>query len=934
MVDVAASAAPVAEAAMNPFARAQMFEACIQNYSGDDPLDPWYRYFQWVEEMPETEERQNYLLQLLERLVKTFLNYERYHHDTRLISCCVKFVRTKGRGKMYKALADAKQEQSEVFGTRGQLPQPLMFPATASEKHFASDTATFIDNPSQFFDFLYNQGIGNHSSILYVAWAQQLVIQGHLSHANAVIQKGICNEAQPVETLHQQNRLLQSCWPHNPISNQVDVLQPLDRQLSNQMASKDGSACVFPNQKPDNSEPPPLASRRQENIEQPKYITTISKSEVLPTSSSNGLLEQKAMYAKNLLYCEGSELCFEEVRAKAYLKKAERLKRHKEWEDEDKEFMKKKENDLLELQELQQKLDQLSQTSSSSQKGPSIRQSLLSSTLALGYVLPEPAAFHRNERWECSALQLSCHQVTPNTSSLIQATPSKVQPSPTVHTKEALGFIMDIFQAPSLKDTTMLSEEEEDELEVLCKNKGPCEAAMRKPPLAAVQPAFTIFEDENAEVSQPCKNSTDVRVFGERPTIGSATKPVEESQPAEGLTDDCTLWANSCNRTLAPNPNNTGDFAHAARLVSTPFSGISAQAYQVSKVIENPWDDSLIAQLLCRLPKQISAYANTFEWGSNLPVLKPKSELKLDSTTFHVECLLGEGAFAHVYQASILDMDNAKNNRKVILKVQKPASPWEFYIAAQLTERLNPSMRHLFIHFYSAHFFHNGSILVGELYGYGTLLNTINIYKKLTEKVLPQALVIYFTIKILHMVEELHQCGIIHADIKPDNFIFGERFLDNGTCDVDGISHGLTIIDFGQSIDMRLFPEGTVFTGKCETSGFQCIEMMTDKPWNYQTDYFGIAATVYCMLFGTYMKVRNDQGIWKPDSIFRRIPNADVWTDFFITLLNVQDCNQLSPLGRLRARLRDVFLSTYATKVTALRNRLAVLLVENKRSRK
>lgn len=40
---------------------------------------------------------------------------------------------------------------------------------------------------------------------------------------------------------------------------------------------------------------------------------------------------------------------------------------------------------------------------------------------------------------------------------------------------------------------------------------------------------------------------------------------------------------------------------------------------------------------------------------------------------------------------------------------------------------------------------------------------------------MPQALVIYFTIKILHMVEELHKCGIIHGDVKPDNFTFGER---------------------------------------------------------------------------------------------------------------------------------------------------------------
>ncbi|XP_072188328.1 mitotic checkpoint serine/threonine-protein kinase BUB1-like [Excalfactoria chinensis] len=192
--------------------------------------------------------------------------------------------------------------------------------------------------------------------------------------------------------------------------------------------------------------------------------------------------------------------------------------------------------------------------------------------------------------------------------------------------------------------------------------------------------------------------------------------------------------------------------------------------------------------------------------------------------------------------------------------VQKPANPWEFYIATQLVERLDPSMHHLYIHIYSAYFFQNGSILIGELYNYGTLLNAINIYKKLPEKVMPQALVVYFAVKILHMVEELHNCKIIHGDIKPDNFMLGERFLYNDTCDIDDLSHGLTLIDLRQSIDMKLFPEGTAFTAKCETSGFQCIEMLTQKPWNYQTDYFGIAATVCCMLFGTYMQVKNENG--------------------------------------------------------------------------
>ncbi|XP_070590748.1 mitotic checkpoint serine/threonine-protein kinase BUB1 [Erythrolamprus reginae] len=1018
------------EAKMNFSACARMFETHIQNYSGNDPLDPWYRYFQWLEGMSEVE--QNCLSSLLERLVKTFLNDKRYHDDGRFINCCVKF-------------------------------------------------ADFIDSPSQFFDYMYSHGVGNKSSILYICWAEQLSGQGNVPQARIIIQNGIQNEAQPIEKLHQQYWLLQNNLPQNGISTPVGVLQPCNPQLSNQLASKNEPACSYQSQNLKSSELYPMICMGQENMEKPKYITTISKSEVVPVQSSHAALEQNVMYDKALLVCEGSELCFEEVRAKAYLKKAEYLKRQKELENEDNELMKKKERDLLELQKLQQRLDQLSQSSTPCKKDvlqPIAHQSLLSSTRGdqcvqmttaqcwperiatsatqsapnlraehqslsgdaltsqpignhprrsafkeiegsstslivmsnvantdeiLGQqsvfdppvtALSEKAVFETHpDLEECvnslHRLQVSnndpaqpsqsifhnCHDgemhvdppnrkeqhsmerrdvlvpdnrnmsgfldqrhMTPNASSTIQATPNKVQPSPTVNTKEALGIIMNMFEVTSLKDTILSGDEEEEEdVEAFFRNKNPGEAASIKSSVPAAPSAFTIFEDENMEVMQTVPKSTSIKVFGERPRDSLILpKPKDESQAAGDLTSDYTVWANPCNRTCAPCVKSPDEFLQAAHLASsTPFNTISAplaQKMQV-EVIENPWDESLIFQLLSKLPKPVSAYPNTFQWPSKLPVVRPKSVVTLASTSFHIDCLLGEGAFAHVYQASALDMENTKNNQRVILKVQKPANFWEFYIAAQLTERLKPSMHHLCIQFYGAHFFQNGSVLIGELHSYGTLLNTINIYKKLTERVMPQALVIYFAVKILHIVEEFHKCGIIHGDIKPDNFIFGERFLDNDTCDIDGTSHGLTIIDFGQSIDMTLFPKGTVFNGKCETSGFQCIEMITGKPWNYQTDYFGIAATVYCMLLGSYMKIKNEEGIWKPDG-FRRIPNGEVWVNFFVTLLNIQDCNHLPSLGALRAMLRDLFLKNYSNKIIDLRNRLAVLLVENKRSRR
>lgn len=54
--------------------------------------------------------------------------------------------------------------------------------------------------------------------------------------------------------------------------------------------------------------------------------------------------------------------------------------------------------------------------------------------------------------------------------------------------------------------------------------------------------------------------------------------------------------------------------------------------------------------------------------------------------------------------------------------------------------------------------------------------NAVNIYKSLSEKVMPQPLVMYFSSCILAMVEQLHAASIIHADIKPDNFLLGDRW--------------------------------------------------------------------------------------------------------------------------------------------------------------
>ncbi|KAK2855846.1 hypothetical protein Q5P01_004581 [Channa striata] len=430
------------------------------------------------------------------------------------------------------------------------------------------------------------------------------------------------------------------------------------------------------------------------------------------------------------------------------------------------------------------------------------------------------------------------------------------------------------------------------------------ECAVKPDWLAIRSPEVTIKPDLDAFLSPRRPGNVDVPMSPAQPQLFAdiPMSPVQASQDEPMLSPDKGL------RSMNMTP------PRAARIGTV-------------QLVPDPWDSDLISHLLSTLTVPVSSHPRCFTWQCDVPSITPKMTLSMGRASLRVDCILGEGAFATVYQAT-----DPTTSEKVVLKVQKPANPWEFYINIQLDARLQPDVRHLYSSVRSAHLFNNGSVLLAELHNYGTLLNAVNSYKTLADKVMPQPLVMYFTICILHMVEQLHSVHIIHADVKPDNFLLGERFMDNKGFDSESVDHGLVLIDLGQSIDMELFPQGTAFTAKCLTSGFQCTEMLSGKPWNYQTDYFGIAGTVHCMLFGTYMQVRDEGGVWKTNAVFRRNPHSDLWLEFFHTLLNVPDCSSPTILRSLRSKLTSVLQQNYSSKLSTLKSRLVVLLLESRRA--
>lgn len=161
----------------------------------------------------------------------------------------------------------------------------------------------------------------------------------------------------------------------------------------------------------------------------------------------------------------------------------------------------------------------------------------------------------------------------------------------------------------------------------------------------------------------------------------------------------------------------------------------------------------------------------------------------------------------------------------------------------------------------------------------GSLLDLANTYKLKSGKTMKEWLVIYFTVEMLKIVQAMHEVKVIHADIKPDNFLV--YVLPNNTV-------GLQLIDFGCSIDMTLFPVNATFTRRVTTEDFICCEMLDGRPWSYHTDLFCIAATTHVLLFDTYIKLRKQDGLWSITQRFARYMKVDLWNIFFSDLLNQQ----------------------------------------------
>lgn len=363
--------------------------------------------------------------------------------------------------------------------------------------------------------------------------------------------------------------------------------------------------------------------------------------------------------------------------------------------------------------------------------------------------------------------------------------------------------------------------------------------------------------------------------------------------------------------------------------------------------------------------KYMKALSKRPKSGDEMTFQAPTLEFDGAEKNYVIRRELGAGAYAPVYLAESVDdlpsSDSESHSRDSLSagKTSKdrygfeavkmelgPPNPWEFYMIRTTYERLQKSREFCraadsIIRAHELHVFAKESFLIEDYRGQGTLLDLINIIRNEPGLVhsngeggLDECLAMFFTIELFRTIEALHANDVLHGDIKPDNCLV--RFddattrpststpgttpslldLENDETTPDPYEvhyspgghfgwrdKGLSLIDFGRSIDMRAFQPSVQFIADWEPSSHECPEIREARPWTHQIDLYGVAGTVHVMLFGKYIEsvpVRRSEGAagdtpgdsmstmrtYRIRETLKRYWEREIWGDVFDLLLN------------------------------------------------
>lgn len=431
---------------------------------------------------------------------------------------------------------------------------------------------------------------------------------------------------------------------------------------------------------------------------------------------------------------------------------------------------------------------------------------------------------------------------------------SKNCASPTIHTKAALADVLEMFSQPLQTD-------------------------------ASIQGQSVVGEDETISGCLYKLDGVQVGVFN----------------------DSTTLDDNHTTHVSVPNPCDPAD----AGVVEAILRHIKETGlYDVPNLIfrldsKTSWTSKAEDQLRLGADERRN-YLKKGEFNEG-------DEIDVCNFPFRVLGKVGEGSFGKVYlvrdavpfdvpeRRAVGDwlMDDLSTCRTVV-KLQDARSPWEYWAISRLRERISQRLAVSIIRPISCVVTANETFLHMPR-GKGTLLDCVNFATARGGK-LDEALAAFWAVEILRTLEGIHQNGFIHGDVKLDNCLFRCGFEEQQE-DWEKIYRqdgkggwsevGITLIDWGNSLDLRLFENGQKFIS--EPGGdpsILCWEARNRKAWTYEKDWYGAAGAIHVLLFGKYMEVsesesaKGERPTLRPAAKVPRYYQAHIWDKTFEVLLN------------------------------------------------
>ncbi|ODV93297.1 hypothetical protein PACTADRAFT_5085 [Pachysolen tannophilus NRRL Y-2460] len=405
------------------------------------------------------------------------------------------------------------------------------------------------------------------------------------------------------------------------------------------------------------------------------------------------------------------------------------------------------------------------------------------------------------------------------------------------------------------------------------------------------------------------------------------------------------------------------EYLHSSPFVEQPNQLFETKTDEKSDVVINPLDDSVRFKLLNSLSPPLSSYEGYKTYYKSIDKLNTlkkfikskttssakasslvgskNSMIEFDEDLYCIREELGEGGYATVYLAESL------NGELNAIKIEKPSNPWEFYILKTIEKRLSEfnkeSLLKSIIKPKCVKIYQDEGYLMLDYVNQGTILDVVNIFKSSQNHLngaMDEKLVVFLTIELLKTVEALHEIGIIHGDLKPDNCMI--RFKEvpkdskwNSEYDANGNNgwsfKGITVIDFGRAIDMKLFPDNVQFKSNWETDNQDCPEMVNNETWTYQTDYFGLANIIHTLLFGETIEIIKDtDGLYVLKNKFKRYWQKNTWESLFSILLNSKrkSRNEKLPIFKLLKNFREIFEDWLKSNCNNNGNRLKEMITQ------